>query len=83
MNGSQILGLHYKLLLYFGCCSSELITARGDDFDLINKIWTVPPERHKTGDITGEPLKCPIIEPVEELIKYVISINNGSNILFY
>lgn len=53
-----------------------------DDFDFINKVWTVPPERHKTGDITGEPLKRPIIEPVEELIKYVISMNNGSDMLF-
>ncbi|EIL1431076.1 integrase family protein, partial [Escherichia coli] len=71
-----------KLLLHFGCRSSELITARVDDFDFINKVWTVPPERHKTGDITGEPLKRPIIEPVEELIKYVISMNNGSDMLF-
>ncbi len=38
-----------KLLLHFGCRSSELITARVDDFDFINKVWTVPPERHKTG----------------------------------
>ncbi|HGV0337194.1 TPA: tyrosine-type recombinase/integrase [Escherichia coli] len=71
-----------KLLLHFGCRSSELITARVDDFDFINKVWTVPPERHKTGEITGEPLKRPIIEPVEELIKYAISMNNGSDMLF-
>ncbi|EGE8498956.1 tyrosine-type recombinase/integrase, partial [Escherichia coli] len=71
-----------KLLLHFGCRSSELITARVDDFDFINKVWTVPPERHKTGAITGEPLKRPIIEPVEELIKYAISMNNGSDMLF-
>ncbi|MCV5296591.1 tyrosine-type recombinase/integrase, partial [Escherichia coli] len=62
-----------KLLLHFGCRSSELITARVGDFDFINKVWTVPPERHKTGEITGEPLKRPIIEPVEELIKNAIS----------
>ncbi len=38
------------------------------------KVWTVPRERHKTGDITGEPLKRPIIEPVEELYKSTLSL---------
>ncbi|EAO0751171.1 tyrosine-type recombinase/integrase [Salmonella enterica] len=71
-----------KLLLHFGCRSAELISARVEDFDFVDKIWTVPAERHKTGAITGKPLKRPIIKPTEELIKYVISMNNGSNMLF-
>lgn len=71
-----------KLLLHFGCRCAELISSRVDDFDLINKVWTVPAERHKTGALTGKPLKRPIIEPVEELIKLAISMNNGSDMVF-
>ncbi len=69
-----------KLLLHFGCRSSELITARVDDFDY-TAVWTVPPERHKTGDITGEPLKRPLLNRLKSLC-YVISMNNGSDMLY-
>ncbi|KAB0554566.1 tyrosine-type recombinase/integrase [Pantoea stewartii] len=71
-----------KLLLHFGCRPAELIGARVSDFDLSSKVWTVPAERHKTGAVTGKPLKRPIIGPVEELVKYAISMNNGSAMVF-
>lgn len=71
-----------KLLLHFGCRSAELLGAKAEDFDFVNKIWVIPAERHKAGVITGKPLKRPIIEPVEEVIKNVISMNNGSEMVF-
>lgn len=74
--------VYLKLLLHFGCRSAELLLSRVDDFDFDNKIWTVPPERHKTGATTGKPLIRPIIEPVVELVKYAISMNNGSEMVF-
>lgn len=71
-----------KLLLHFGCRPAELLGAKVTDFDLKDKVWTVPPERHKTGAVTGKPLKRPIIGPVEELVKHAISMNNGSEMVF-
>lgn len=71
-----------KLLLHFGCRSAELLGARVEDFDFVNKVWTVPPERHKTGSLTGKPLKRPIIEPAEELIRAAIAFNSGSDVVF-
>lgn len=71
-----------KLLLHFGCRCAELIEARVEDFNLVDKVWTLPPDRHKTGKTTGKALKRPIIKPVEDLLMYVISLNNGSEMVF-
>lgn len=71
-----------ELLLHFGCRSGELLNAKVEHFDLINKIWTVPPENHKAGLVTGRSLKRPIIPQAEKLIEAVIAMNSGSTFVF-
>lgn len=75
-------GLFIKLCLIFGCRGGELRVSKISDFDLVNKIWSVPPENHKTGNKTGKPLLRPIIPSVELMIKEAISLSGNSEYLF-
>ena len=58
-----------QLLLMWGCRIGELRLAKKSDFDLDSMVWTIPPENHKTGRLTGRPLKRPILPEMRSLIK--------------
>ncbi|WP_334469459.1 tyrosine-type recombinase/integrase [Arsenophonus sp. PmNCSU2021_1] len=71
-----------KLALLFGCRIGELLKAKITDFDFAKRIWTVPPENHKTGRKSKKPIIRPIIPAAEELIKTAKKLSHGSDYLF-
>lgn len=74
--------LLFFLCLFYGCRVGELRLAKKSDFDLVTKIWTVPPENHKTGRITAMPLHRPIITEIEPYIKQLIECAGSNQYLF-
>lgn len=60
-----------KLNLLFACRCGEILSARVEDFDLVDLLWTVPPENHKTGPKTGKPIVRPIPAGAVPLIEAV------------
>ncbi|UJF17222.1 site-specific integrase [Vibrio sp. SS-MA-C1-2] len=70
----------YKLYLIFGCRRSELLDAKKGEFDLINKVWTLPANRHKTGKKSQAPILRVIPKLAEQLIKQLPE--NSSQYLF-
>lgn len=66
-----------KLLLFFACRLSELRLAKESDFDFVEGVWTVPPENHKTGRQTGQPLLRPIIPEIVPLLQRAMDIAPG------
>ena len=66
-----------KLVLLFGCRPGEIAQARRAEFDLKQRIWTIPPERHKTGKATGRPLKRPIIDEMSPLIEEAMQLSHN------
>lgn len=71
-----------KLVLLFGCRPGEIAQARRGEFDFGNGVWTIPPERHKTGKATGRPLKRPIIDEMAPLIKEAMTLSHNPELLF-
>lgn len=65
-----------ELLLLYGCRPMELREAKRSDFDFEAMTWTVPPEKHKTGDRTGKPLIRPIIPEVVPMLKQLMALSN-------
>ena len=69
--GSERLGYPfgplYQLLLLTGARKSEVAGARWSEFDLKNKIWTVPPERFKSNASHLVPLSDAAVAIVESL----------------
>ena len=55
--------------------------AKGE-FDFKEGVWSIPPERHKTGRKTGRVLKRPIIEEVAPLIHEAMSLSHSRDLLF-
>ncbi|MHA3051862.1 tyrosine-type recombinase/integrase [Acinetobacter sp. ANC 4640] len=70
-----------ELCLIYGCRNGELRNAEKKHFDLKNKIWTVPPENHKTGYKNDKTLIRPIPEYAEKLITEAMHLNK-SKMLF-
>ncbi|CDG95437.1 Phage integrase [Xenorhabdus bovienii str. puntauvense] len=70
-----------KLLLLFACRLGELLSAEIGHFDLDKKLWSIPPENHKTGSLTGRPLIRPIIPQAEEMIRQLMDMSKGSKYL--
>lgn len=66
-----------KLCLFFGCRVSELRLSKVCDFDLVEKLWTVPAENHKTGGKTKKPLVRPLIDDVIPVIKKLVDLSVG------
>lgn len=64
------------LVMFFGCRAGELRLARKDHFDLVNNVWTIPPENHKTGGSSGKPLIRPIIDDIKPILLDVMALNN-------
>ena len=69
--------LFIKICLFYANRYSELRMAKKSDFDFERKIWTVPPENHKTGKYTKRPLIRPILPEIEPFIKQAIELNNS------
>ncbi|WP_438461986.1 tyrosine-type recombinase/integrase [Marinomonas sp. PE14-40] len=71
-----------KLCLCFACRNGELRLSKKEHFDFDKRIWTVPPENHKSGQSTGKPLLRPIIPEFEPLIKEAFDLSGKSQYLF-
>ena len=69
--------LFIKICLFYANRYSELRMAKKTDFDFERKIWTVPPENHKTGKYTNRPLLRPILPEIEPFIKQAMELNNS------
>lgn len=65
------------LCLAYGCRNGELRIARKSHFDLSGNVWTVPPENHKTGPITGKALIRPIFPAVKPLLQELMGLSDG------
>jgi len=70
------------LSLIYGNRSGELRLARKSDFDFVGMRWTVPPQNHKIGKLTGKPLIRPIIPVTEFLIRLAMKLSGDSPYLF-
>lgn len=66
-----------KLCLLFGNRVGELLKAKITDFDLKEGIWTIPPENHKRGRLSGQPLIRAITPAAQQLIQRAISVSRG------
>lgn len=69
--------LFIKICLFYANRYSELRMAKKSDFDLERKVWTVPPENHKTGKHTKRPLLRPILPEIEPFIKQAMELNDS------
>ncbi|MBO9493812.1 integrase family protein [Thalassotalea sp. G20_0] len=69
--------LFLKLCLVFGCRNGELRISEKKHFDLENRLWIVPPENHKLGKLTSNPLTRPIIPEIIPLIEQAILLCDG------
>ena len=74
--------LFVKLCLIYGCRNGELRLSRKEDFDFTNNVWTIPPENHKMGKITGKPLLRPITPAIKGYLKEAFSLSCGSKYVF-
>ena len=71
-----------RLCLIYGCRNGELRLAKAIDFDFEAMVWTIPPQNHKTGETTGEPLIRPIIKETNILIKECIAMSTMTEYIF-
>ncbi|MDY6488440.1 tyrosine-type recombinase/integrase [Acinetobacter faecalis] len=69
--------LFIKICLFYANRYSELRMAKKTDFDFERKIWTVPPENHKTGKYTKRPLLRPILPEIEPFIQQAMELNSS------
>ena len=70
-----------KLLILTACRSSEVLNATWDEFDLENKVWTIPANRMKAGVEHKIPLTDKMIELIRSLSKlndYVFAGNKNN-----
>ncbi|MEY0254505.1 tyrosine-type recombinase/integrase [Morganella morganii] len=70
-----------KLCLLYGNRIGELIKAKVKHFDFSERIWTIPPENHKTGRKSKRPIIRPITDAAEALLRELIAINGDSEYL--
>jgi len=70
------------LCLIYGNRSGELRLSKKSDFDFDQMRWTVPPENHKIGKLTGKPIIRPIIPVTEFLIRLAMKLSGESPYLF-
>ena len=74
--------LFVQLCLVYGCRNGELRQSRKGDFDFNSMVWMVPAENHKTGQVTGKPLKRPITGYIQEMVEQCFLLSPGSDYLF-
>jgi integrase len=70
------------LCLIYGNRCGELRLALKSDFDFVAMRWTVPPENHKIGKLTGKPLVRPILPVTESLIRLAMKLSGNSRYLY-
>ena len=75
--GSEIENL-LDLIARTGARSHEARAARWEDFDEARKVWTIPIEMQKTGDLTGEPHVVPLTKGVLEVLKRMRNANTAA-----
>jgi integrase len=61
----------FRMLLLTGQRKSEVAEARWHEFDLSNRLWTVPPERFKSGSTHVVPLTNDVSTLLEELPRWI------------
>lgn len=66
------------LCLFWGCRVHELRDSLRSDFDFERMRWTVPADRHKTGEKVGKDIVRPIIPEVVPLLEEAISLSNSA-----
>ncbi|MGK5612946.1 tyrosine-type recombinase/integrase [Proteus mirabilis] len=71
-----------KLSLLFGSRIGELLGAEITDFDFEKDIWTISPDKHKTGSKSGKPIIRPLIPQAKELIQTAFEISHSSKYIF-
>jgi len=69
--------LFVKLCMVFGCRTGEVRLSNIEHWNLDKGVWTVPPENHKTGKVTGKPLTRPIIDPVKPLVEEAMRLSSS------
>lgn len=82
---SRALALGLKLLLVLAQRRSELLQARWREFDLANKVWTIPAAHLKTTRKDSKnlkPHKVPLSELAIELLEEVKALSDDSEYLF-
>ena len=75
-------GPFYRLLLLLGCRKTEASDARWPEFDLDNKLWTIPESRFKSGSVHLVPLSADAATLLAEMPwweegDFVFSTRNG------
>lgn len=71
-----------KLSLLFGSRIGELLGAEITDFDFVKDIWTISPDKHKTGNKSGKPITRPLIPQAKLLITQAFEISDSDRYLF-
>nr|ELR5041650.1 site-specific integrase [Providencia stuartii]ELR5083226.1 site-specific integrase [Providencia stuartii] len=71
-----------KLSLLFGSRVGELLGAEITDFDFVKDIWTISPDKHKTGNKSGKPIIRPLIPQAKSLITQAFEISHSGRYLF-
>lgn len=74
--------LFVQLCLLYGCRPVELREAKLEEFDFDGGVWTIPAERHKTGEKTGRPLIRPILPEFADLLQEAASLSRSPGLLF-
>lgn len=73
----------FELMLFYGCRGAELRFTKREWLDFDTMTWSVPPEYHKTGHITGKPLVRPILPQMRHLWERMIEDSKHSEWLCY
>jgi integrase len=74
--------LFLKLCLIYGCRNGELRLSKKSDFDFEAMTWVVPPENHKTGKSSGQPLIRPITDDIKDLLDECFLLSGHGEHLF-
>lgn len=72
--------LFVKLCLLYGCRNGELRKAKKADFDLVKKIWSIPPENRKRKD-AQRPLLRPIPPEFIPDIELLMGLSAGEYLI--
>jgi integrase len=67
------------LIARTGARSHEARAVRWDDLDEERKVWTIPAEMQKTGDLTGEPHLVPLTKGALAVVKRIASANEAAH----
>lgn len=63
------------VLLMLGCRIGETRLALKEHIDFDKNVWTVPPDNHKTGELTKRAIVRPLIPAMQRLLRQVIQMS--------